>query len=300
MSYIVKGNPYGLFEKQSLTPNGSQDTFDLNYRPGQSGAILVVYGGVVQEPGSAYILVDGGRKIQMSFVPLSSETLYVLYLGRELSIPAVLGNHPIRESFVGNGVQTEYTLSVIPAEPALMVYVDGILQSFLSTWSLSGNKITFISAPSNNSKIEFYIHGVERTDLVSVPDSSITSSKLNLSYIPFSPAIFTFNGMGKASSNFITSKYLPLKRLVSVRLKFHITFSDTPDNKIRINLPSGYPNDGSELYAGSVFLTKGGVTEIGMIKSAGISQVEIARAANQNFTIGEQWTFEIVFDYDIS
>lgn len=299
MSYISKGNPYGLFEKQTLAPDGMTDTFTLNYRPGQSGAILVIYSGVIQEPGSSYNLIDGGKKLKLSFIPLAGQLLYVLYLGRELSIPTVSGNYPVHEVAVGNGLNTAFTMPVTPVEAALMVYINGSLKSFGTDWTLVGNQVLFSTPPPVGSKIDFYIHGVERLDLSTVPDASLTAAKLNLYYIPWTPGILTFNGMNRSNPNFIVSQFLPLGNFAKIRLMFSTTLTDVARNTVRFTLPDGYENDGSGLVAGSVTLSTGSVLETGILRWGGLNAIDIKRPNSIDFTIGQEWTFEIVMEYDL-
>jgi hypothetical protein len=299
VSYISKGTSYGLFEKQAITPDGVKDTFALNYKPGQSGAILVVYSGVIQEPVRSYNLIDGGKKIRFSFVPDAGETLYVLYLGRELSVPSAIGNYPVHESAIGDDINTSFTLPVTPAEPALMVYVDGVLKHHGTDWSLNGNQVIFTDTPVVGAKIDFYVHGVERTDLVTVDNASVTAEKLNLTYVPYSPAIVTFNGMSRLDPQFVVSKYMPLGNYAKIRLLFKTTFGDTPDNRVRFTLPSGFNNDGTGLVAGTVTISTESTVELGILKWGGVNSIDIRKASGANFAVGEEYTFEIVMDYDL-
>lgn len=299
MSYLSRGSAYGLFEKQTLTPDGVKDTFTLNYRPGQSSALLVIYAGVIQEPGSSYNLIQGGRKIKFSFVPDAGEILYVIYLGRELSIPAVAGNYPVHETAVGDGLNTTFTLTVTPVEPALMVYVDGLLKNHSIDWNLNANQVVFVSPPAVGAKIDFYIHGVERTDLITVDDASVTASKLNLNYIPYSPGIITFSGMNRTDPQFSVAKYMPLGNFVKIRILFTTTFGDTPHNTVRFTLPLGYENDGSGLVAGNVTMSTANALETGVLRWGGLNSIDIKRVNGVDFTVGEEWTFEIVMEYDL-
>lgn len=299
MSYISRGMSYGFFEKQVISLDGVQDTFTLNYRPGQSGALLVVYSGTIQEPGTSYNLIEGGKKIRFSFVPEADQTLYVLYLGRELTVPAVAGNFPVHETGTGDGQNKAFTLPVTPAEPALMVYVDGILKRHDADWVLVGNQVVFSEAPGDGTKLDFYVHGVERTDLTTVDDASVTAQKLNLNYVSYSPAIQTFNGMSRLTPTFAVSKYMPLGNYVKLRLRFTTTFGDTADNKVRVALPQGFPN-ATDLVAGSVTLSTPLTKELGILTSSSANAIDILRQSASNFTTGEPWTFEVVLEYDLA
>jgi hypothetical protein len=302
MSYISKGNSYGLFEKQTITPDGTTDTFNLSFRPGQSGAILVVYAGTIQEPGRSYNLVNGGRQIKFSFVPDAGDQLYVLYLGRELAIPAVVGNYPVHITKVGDGINSAFSLLVnfTPVEPAIMVFKNGTLQHHPADWTLDttdGVKIAFSSVPASGDKLDIYIHGVERTDLLTVDDASITAQKLNLAYTLYTPNISTFNGMSLSSPEISVSRYLTFGKYCKVRLLFSATFGDTASNTVRFTLP--LENDGSGLVAGTATLSTSTTLEHGVLRWGGLNEVDIKRINGVDFTVGEEWTFEIVLEYDL-
>lgn len=299
MSFIVKGNSYGLFEKQVLSPDGITTDFPLNYRPGQTGAILVVYAGVIQEPGSSYNLIDGGRTLRFSFVPEGGQSIYVLYMGRELSIPTVIGNYPVHTNAIGDGITTTFNLPVTPVEPALMVYLDGVLSITTAEWVLSGDQVIFATAPANGVRIDFYIHGVERTDLITVDDGSITAAKLNLHYIFYTPGIFTFNGMSHSVPDFLTSKYMPAGGYYKLRLKFIVEFGDAADDTVRFSLPDGIINDSSGLVTGSVTLSTPSLIETGILRWAGDSLIDVKRPNSVDYTLGEEWTFEIDMTIDV-
>jgi len=46
-------------------------------------SLLVVYGGVIQEPGVSYVVSN--TTITFSSAPASGTTLYIIYLGKELT-----------------------------------------------------------------------------------------------------------------------------------------------------------------------------------------------------------------------
>lgn len=304
MSFATSGNPYGQFEKQTLTPDNVTDTFLLNYRPGSSGALLVVYGGVVQEPGSSYSIIDGGQRIRFSFVPVAGELLYILFLGRELSVPSISGNYPIHDIATGDGVLRTFTLSAIPAEAALMVYLDGSLQLFSEDWTLSGNKVTFVTAPPANARLDFYIHGVEILETPAMPDSSVDVSKLKLNYLSYATTgfgVLTFNGMRIANNSLSisTAKYVKIGNLIKLRVKFSATFTDTPDKTVRFTLPSTITS-GPDFVSGSAVLSTSSSVELGILRWGAVNAIDVVRANGVEYEIGKEWTFEIVFEYEVA
>lgn len=78
----------------------------------------------------------------------------------ELFLRALINRQEvIVKEFTGNGSQTEFTLTSEPKDiNHTMVFVSGVYKH-KSSYSVSGNKITFLSAPANTSKIEVTTYG---------------------------------------------------------------------------------------------------------------------------------------------
>ena len=81
MASIGREPIYGKFERQSITADGSTTTFTLNYSIGSTASILVNVAGVVQEPGVAYTLGNGGTQIVFSAAPAATDNVYLVFLG---------------------------------------------------------------------------------------------------------------------------------------------------------------------------------------------------------------------------
>ena len=85
MAYIGRGLELGQHIKQTITVSGSPNTttvyaMDLN---ASQNSLLVVYGNVIQEPGIAYTVT--GTTITFTSAPAASTSLYIIYLGQELT-----------------------------------------------------------------------------------------------------------------------------------------------------------------------------------------------------------------------
>ena len=85
MAYIGRGLELGQHIKQTITVSGSPNTttvyaMDLN---ASQNSLLVVYGGVIQEPGVAYTVTSA--VITFTSAPLTGNSLYIIYLGQELT-----------------------------------------------------------------------------------------------------------------------------------------------------------------------------------------------------------------------
>jgi len=112
MAYIGKSPEYGVFEKQTLTADGSTTTFTLNYTIGSSSSILVSVSGVIQEPESAYNISSGGTQIVFSTAPEIAETIFLVFLGVSFDV-GTLGTGAITgQTALSTGVQGADTLLI--------------------------------------------------------------------------------------------------------------------------------------------------------------------------------------------
>jgi len=92
-----------------------------------------------------------------------------------------------KDNFVGNGVQTNFTLSTVPsAEAALQVNIDGLIQQDW-VYSLSGSTLIFSDPPANNANIEVTIYGAITISGANTQVLFIDGSNVN------SNSNFTFN-----------------------------------------------------------------------------------------------------------
>lgn len=181
MAYIGRSVTYGNFEVQLLTPDSTTTTFNLTYGVGAAGSILVVYGGIVQLPGTSYSIGGGGNTIVFSQAPVTGTTLYLVYLGKQLSVPRTVGGEVVKQSETGDGTTTTWTLNSAPATAAgVLVFVDGLQQREGSgnNFVCTGSSIIFSTAPDSGAEIDFYVLSQERISVDVVVDGSITTPKL--------------------------------------------------------------------------------------------------------------------------
>lgn len=193
MAYIGRSVDIGMFEKQILTPNNTTTTFDLTFAVGSANSLLVVYGGVVQEPQVAYSVSGGGQQIVFSVAPATGTPLYIIYYGKQLTTLRAAGQETTKQTFTGDGSTVTYTLTDPPVVPSgIMVFVDGILQREGSgnNYVSSGSTFTFTSAPDSSAEIDVYTLVKEKVSIDTVADRSITFAKL----VAGSP---TWNGAGE-------------------------------------------------------------------------------------------------------
>ena len=83
MAYLGRGIELGQHIKQTITTaNGVLTAFAMDINASQN-SLLVVYGNVIQEPGVAYTVTN--TTITFTSPPAASTSLYIVYLGQELT-----------------------------------------------------------------------------------------------------------------------------------------------------------------------------------------------------------------------
>lgn len=127
MAYIGRDVTYGLFEVQYITANSSDTSFTLDYAVGAASSILVVYGGVIQEPDTAYSITSGGTTITFSEAPVTGTTTYIVYMAKQLTVATVadnsittakLANNSVTSAKIVDGTITRADLSFDPEDDA--------------------------------------------------------------------------------------------------------------------------------------------------------------------------------------
>ena len=85
MAYIGRGLELGQHKKQDITTaNGVLTSFAMDLNASQN-SLLVVYGNVIQEPGAGKAYTVTGTTITFSSAPAAGTSLYIIYLGQELT-----------------------------------------------------------------------------------------------------------------------------------------------------------------------------------------------------------------------
>ena len=135
------------FEKNNFTGTGSQTAFTLNQEVNEENMTFVFIQGVYQDKSTYSI---SGTTLTFVTAPQNGYTIEVMVLG---SISAST-NALYTDTFTGNGSTTAYSLGITPVDlNAVEVYLNGLYQN-VSTLTLSGNTLTFATAPPNGVIIE--------------------------------------------------------------------------------------------------------------------------------------------------
>ena len=185
MAYIGAEPSYGVFERQVITGDGSTTQYNLDHTVASPTQLLVVLGGIVQEPEYSYSVstTSGASKINFSEAPDNGDRGSIVYMGRQLLTAAATNSNTHIDEFNGNGSTTAFTLTEVPASNTsenFMVFVDNVYQRLGSSYAytVSGSTLTFTSAPAsgtNNIQV-IQLNGVNT--LNSVADGTITTAKI--------------------------------------------------------------------------------------------------------------------------
>ena len=151
----------------TFTGNGSATAFTLGAEVTDENNTWVFINGVYQDK-SVYSI--SGTTLTFSTAPQNGYGIEVMKLGNV----SVTANALVTNSFTGNSSTTAYTLGVTPASlHAVNAYISGLRQDN-STLSLSGNTLTFSTAPPSGASIEIRsIGGINATSVVT--PSSVTA-----------------------------------------------------------------------------------------------------------------------------
>ena len=190
MAYIGAEPSYGVFERQVITGDGSTTQYQLDHTVASPTQLLVVLGGIVQEPEYSYSTstTSGVSYINFSEAPDAADRGSIVYMGRQLLTAAATNSNTHIDEFNGDGSTVAFTLTEVPASNTaenFMVFVDNVYQRHGSSYAytVAGSTLTFTAAPAsgtNNIQV-IQLNGVNT--LNTVADGSITTAKIQNSAV---------------------------------------------------------------------------------------------------------------------
>ena len=185
-SYIGVEPTAGSFDKQLITGDGSNATFDLDFPVAQAGQLLVSLDGIVQEPNFAFniSMSSGDPKITFAAAPVNGARIFIVYLGRTLLSMTTAQASPHIDEFNGNGSTTVFNLTQTPAAASgnnFVVFVNNVYQRYGSSYAytVSGAQITFTSAPPSGTNNIQVLQLSQANTLNTVADGAVTQAKLS-------------------------------------------------------------------------------------------------------------------------
>jgi hypothetical protein len=190
MAYIGASPAYGVFDRQVITGDGSTTTYQLDYPVSSATQLLVVLGGIVQEPEYSYTVTTsaGTGYVTFSEAPDNADRGSIVYMGRQLLVATQALSSPAIDTFNGDGSTTTFTLSRTPSVgngANIIVFVDNVYQRYGSSYAYttSGEDLIFTAAPPSGTNNIQVIQLAESNNVIdTVQDNSITNAKLSLSY----------------------------------------------------------------------------------------------------------------------
>jgi len=171
----VKIEPYlnnevVLLDVQTETGDGTTTTYGLTQIVSDPLLLQISIDGLLQEVSS--YSVSAGNVIFSVAPPLGAAIEIRAFVQKEITSTNLSVNE-----FTGNGITTSFTLSAPAIENNTFVYISGVYQ-FKSTYSVSGNTITFSTPPPNTSSIEVVSAAFTTTDIGVVGDNAVTTAKI--------------------------------------------------------------------------------------------------------------------------
>ena len=159
MSYIGTDGSYGSFDKQLITGDGGNATFNLNYAVAQPGQLLVSLDGILQEPEYAYSISQssGDPKITFASAPTNGSRIFIVYLGRQTTANVYAQQSTHIDEFDGDNSTQAFSLTQTPAANQasnFIVFVDNVYQRYGSglAYTVTGATINFTSPPPTGTK----------------------------------------------------------------------------------------------------------------------------------------------------
>ena len=134
------------FAKNTFTGDGSTTAFTLTQSMTSEDGLIVFIDGVYQADN---VYSVSGTTLTFATAPVNSRIIEVFQLEG-----GIVGSAPVVDTMTGDNSDTTLTLSVSPiSENQTFVTFDGVVQH-KSTYSVSGNTLTFSTAPATGVAVE--------------------------------------------------------------------------------------------------------------------------------------------------
>ena len=179
-------------DAERFNGNASTTAFTLTRQVVSPTDINVIVENVLQEPTIAYS-VDGYTLNFTEAPPTGTNNIYVVYRGSGISNYAFVPDGSITfaklannikqftvDTFTANGTGSTIELTEAPASAnAVIVSVDGVIQTAPTNYTLSGSTITFTGVPDNGANVVVKHIGFRTTSTVTALQAgSVTATEL--------------------------------------------------------------------------------------------------------------------------
>ena len=226
----IKAMALSGFDRNAFTGDGTTTAFTLSAVVNEENMSFVFIQGVYQDKDTYSI---SGTTLTFVTAPQSGYTVEVMVL----SAISASTNALYTDTFTGNGSTTAYALGITPVDlNAIEVYLNGLYQN-VSTLSLSGNTVTFATAPPNGVIIEIRSVGFLNSGGTLAP-ATLTGGT-GISVTTNSPNNFTIANTLGAGIDWDTN--IQASNFSANPGRGYIV--NTTSGEITINLPAGVPGN---------------------------------------------------------
>ena len=144
-SYIGKSPQYGFFNKQNLTAPIGGSAITLDRTAADTRQLIVVVGGIIQEPETAYTINAAGSQITFTETPNTSLTGWIIYMGQLTTGPRIQADSLTSQTALGAQPATDDEFLLYDTSAGDLKKVDfSYLQSAMGdiTGVTAGNGLT--------------------------------------------------------------------------------------------------------------------------------------------------------------
>ena len=219
---------YSTLNSNQFTGTGSQTDFTLTQAVEEDKSFVFIQG--IYQEKSTYS--TSGTTLTFTTAPQSGYTVEVITVGEVSMLPDTIDI----DNFSGTGSQVDYVLTSTPsAKNAIDVYINGLYQQ-KDTFSLSGNTLTFSTAPPNGSTIE-----VKHQFVASVKGEVTLTAGTGINVTENSSNNFTVSKSNTAVSIISTNTTAVANTLYVLTANLTLTLPSTPTNgdSIKVSNRSG-------------------------------------------------------------
>ena len=144
-SYIGKSPQYGFFNKQNLSAPIGGSAITLDRTAADTRQLIVVVGGIIQEPETAYTINAAGSQITFTETPNTSLTGWIIYMGQLTTGPRIQADSLTSQTALGAQPATDDEFLLYDTSAGDLKKVDfSYLQSAMGdiTGVTAGNGLT--------------------------------------------------------------------------------------------------------------------------------------------------------------
>jgi hypothetical protein len=128
----------------NFTGNGTNTSFTLSTTPASENYVTVVFDGVTQLRSSYTVT---GTTITFDEAPPNTANI-------EVTIQKNVVGTFINRNYTGNGSNTNFTVTDGVSANSVLVFQNGIAQRPITDYTVSGNTLTFLTAPTNGEVVQ--------------------------------------------------------------------------------------------------------------------------------------------------